>query len=116
MIPNTEDEDKDFCLKNLRDFLEISRLINLNFDKDVIVAKSISFIYERLKKRVRVYLLDDRGDLVLKHWSGDYRRELRKGIVVLKSSIVWESFEKGEAINITDEGELVEFIHTLKTG
>lgn len=92
----------------------MSRLINLNFDVDVIVAKSISFISDRLKKRVRIYLLDDREDLVIKQWSGDYKRELQKGIIILKSSIVWDTFEKGEPINITDEIEIKAFDHTLK--
>lgn len=103
-----------FCLKKHKDFLEISRLINLNFDVDVLVAKGISFISDRLKKRVRIYLLDDRGDLVIEHWSGDYRRELHKGIVVLKTSIVWRVFEKGEPINVTKETEIEEFDHTLR--
>lgn len=112
MISDTEEHR--FCLRKHRDFFEISRLINLNFDVDVIVAKSISFIADQLGKRVRIYLLDDRGDLVLKQWSGDYQRELRQGIVVRKSSIVWDTLEKGEAINVTDEKEVAEFIHTLK--
>ena len=106
--------ENKYCLKTLRDFFEISRLINLNFDIEVIVTKSISFIADQLKKRVRIYLLDDRGDLVIKQWAGDYKRELSKGIVVLKSSIVWKTFEKGEAINITREEEASEYIHTLK--
>ncbi len=104
----------NFCLKKHRDFLEISRLINLNFDVDVLVAKSISFISDRLKKRVRIYLVDDRGDLVIEQWAGDYKRELHKGIVVLRTSIVWKVFEKGEPINITKEAEIEEFNHTLK--
>lgn len=112
MISQTE--EYELCLKKLSDFFDISRLINLNFDVDVIVAKSISFISDRLKKRVRVYLLDDRGDLVIELWAGDYKRELRKGIVVLRRSIVWKTFEEGKAINITDESEIVEFDHTLK--
>ncbi len=112
-MASNKTEDK-FRLKENRDFLEITRLINLNFDVDVLVAKSISFISDRLKKRVRIYLIDDRGDLVIAQWSGDYRRELHKGIVVLRSSIVWRVFEKGEPINITKEAEIEEFNHTLK--
>lgn len=98
-----------------RDFFEISRLINLNFDVDVIVAKSISFISDRLRKRVRIYLLDDRKDLTIKQWAGDYEQELRKGIVVVRTSIVWEVFQKGEAINITDESQVAHFDQTLKS-
>ncbi|MFH1674592.1 MAG: ATP-binding protein [Pseudomonadota bacterium] len=112
MASNTKEQA--FCLKKHKDFLEISRLINLNFDVNVLVAKSISFISDRLKKRVRIYLVDDRGDLVIEQWSGDYRRELHKGIVVLKSSIVWRVFEKGEPVNITREAEIEEFDHTLR--
>jgi signal transduction histidine kinase len=112
MASNTKEEK--FCLKKHRDVFEISRLINLNFDVDVLVAKSISFIADGLKKRVRIYLVDDRGDLVIEQWSGDYRRELHKGIVVLKSSIVWRVFEKGEPVNITKEAEIEEFDHTLR--
>jgi signal transduction histidine kinase len=112
MIP--EARVRTLCVKKLRDFFEISRLINLNFDVDVVVAKSISFISDRLNKRARLYLLDDRGDLVIKHWSGDYRRELHKGIVVVRKSVVWDTFEKGIPVNITDEAKLAEFDHTLK--
>lgn len=112
MISYTEKDES--ALRKHRDFFEISRLINLNFDVDVIVAKSISFISDRLRKRVRIYLLDDRGDLTIKQWAGDYRQELHKGIIVVKTSIVWEAFEKGEAINITDEAQIAEFDHTLK--
>jgi signal transduction histidine kinase len=113
MIP--EGRERALCIKKLRDFFEISRLINLNFDVDVVVAKSISFVADRLKKRVRLYLLDDRGDLVIKHWAGDHSGELHKGIVVVKKSIVWDAFEKGIPVNITDEAEASEFDHTLKT-
>ena len=111
----TSDTDKhNSSLRKHREFFEISKLINLNFDVDVIVAKSISFISDRLRKRVRIYLLDDRGDLTIKQWAGDYKQELHKGIVVVRTSVVWETFEKDEAINITDKAQVAEFDHTLK--
>lgn len=108
-----KEKDKS-CSTEPRDCFEISRLINLNFDVDVIVAKSISFISDRLRKRVRIYLLDDRRDLVIRQWAGDYKNELHKGIVILRTSVVWKAFKRGKAINITDEAEAEEFDHTLK--
>jgi signal transduction histidine kinase len=65
-------------------------------------------------KQVRVYLLDDRGDLVISQWSGNYKHDLKKGLTVKKKSIVWDTFTKGRSLNLTSDKKLKDFKHSLK--
>lgn len=108
------EEKYKYSERKHRDFLEISKLISHNFDTEVIVAKSLSFIAERLMKRVRIYLLDELGDLLLRQWSGQYKYDLKKGVTVNKKSIVWDTFVKGRSLNLTSEKKFHGFKHSLK--
>jgi K+-sensing histidine kinase KdpD len=108
------EEKYNYSERKRRDCLEISKLISHNFDTEVIVAKSISFIAERLMKRVRIYLLDERGDLVIKQWSGNYKHYFKKGMIVNKKSIVWDTFVNGSALNLTSEKKADGFKRSLK--
>lgn len=108
------EEKYEYSERTHRDFLEISKLISHNFDKEIIIAKSLSFIAERLMKRVRIYLLDDRRDLVIRQWSGNYKHDLREGVTVKKTSIVWDTFVKGRSLNLTSEKKFNDFKHSLK--
>ena len=108
------EEKYNYSERKRRDSLEISKLISHNFDTEVIVAKSISFIAERLMKRVRIYLLDERGDLVIKQWSGNYKHNFKKGMIVNKKSIVWDTFVNGNALNLTSEKKAHGFKRSLK--
>jgi K+-sensing histidine kinase KdpD len=108
------EEKYKYSERKHKDFIEISKLISYNFDTEVIVAKSLSFIAERLKKRVRIYLLDERGDLVIKQWSGNYRYDLKKGVTVNKKSIVWDTFVKGISLNLTRKEMFSGFKHSFK--
>lgn len=96
------------------DFLKISKLISHNFDTEVIVAKSLSFIAERLMKRVRIYLLDERGNLVINQWSGNYKHDYKKRMIVNRKSIVWDTFVKGSSLNLTSEKKSPGFKHSFK--
>jgi signal transduction histidine kinase len=107
------EEKYEYSKRKHKDFLEISKLISHNFDVEVIIAKSLSFIAERLIKRVRIYLLDDRGNLVISQWSGDHEHDLKKGVTVKKKSIVWNTFVKGRALNLTSEKKANDFKHSL---
>ena len=108
------EEKYKYSERKHKDFIEISKLISYNFDTEVIVAKSLSFIAERLKKRVRIYLLDEWGDLVIKQWSGNYRHDLKKGVSVNKKSIVWYTFVKGISLNLTRKEMVSGFKHSFK--
>ena len=107
------EEKYEYSERKHRDFLEISKLISHNFDIEIIIGKSLSFISERLMKRVRIYLLDKRGDLVISQWSGNHKHDLRKGVTVKKKSIVWDTFARGRSLNLTSEKKFNDFKHSL---
>jgi hypothetical protein len=98
--------------KRCDDLIDIARLVSLSFDKDVIIKKTLKHVHERLGKRARYAILED-GDLMIRHWVGEYKDTVLASQKVAKRSILWDVFTEGKALNLTDPSQTNGYEHTL---
>lgn len=99
--------------KRCEDLIDIARLLGRSFDKEVIIRKALEHINARLSKRARYAVLED-GKLAINSWIGDYENDFQTSKEIVKRSIVWEVFEEGKALNLTDPSQTNGYEHTLK--
>ncbi|MBN1253851.1 MAG: GAF domain-containing protein [Deltaproteobacteria bacterium] len=98
--------------KRCGDLIDVARLVSLSFDKDVIIKKALEHVHERLGKRARYAVLKD-GDLMIRHWVGEYKGNVVASQKVAKKSILWDVFTEGKALNLTDPSQINGYEHTL---
>lgn len=98
--------------KRCDDLIDITRLLTLSLDKDTIIKKTLEHIHERLGKRARYAILED-GNLVIRHWVGEYEEEVLASKKIAKRSILWDVFTEGRALNLTDPSQTNGYEHTL---
>jgi signal transduction histidine kinase len=110
MVP--EDARLEALEKRCDDLIDIARLVSLSFDKDVIIKKALKHVHERLGKRARYVVLED-GDLIIRHWVGEYKDDALASKKVAKKSILWDVFKEGKALNLTDPSQTNGYEHTL---
>ncbi|MBW2040041.1 MAG: GAF domain-containing protein [Deltaproteobacteria bacterium] len=99
--------------KHYEDLIDVARLLSRSLDKDIIIRRALEHVNERLGKRARYAVLED-GRLMIKYWIGDYKEDLHTSKKIVKRSIVWEVFEEGRALNLTDPSQTNGYEHTLK--
>lgn len=99
--------------KHYEDLIDIARLLTRSLDKDIIIRRALEHVNGRLRKRARYGVLED-GRLVIKDWIGDYDEDFHGSKEIVKRSIVWEAFEAGRALNLTDPSQTEGYEHTLK--
>lgn len=98
--------------KRCDDLIDIARLLSLSFDKDVIIKKALEHVHERLGKRARYAILQD-GNLVMRHWVGEYNENVLASKKIAKRSILWDVFTTGTSLNLTDPSQTNGYEHTL---
>jgi GAF domain-containing protein len=98
--------------KHCGDLVDIARLVSLSLDKDVIIKQALEHVHERLRKRARYAILED-GNLVIRHWVGEYAKNFLAPKKVAKRSILWDVFTAGKALNLTDPSQTKGYEHTL---
>ena len=99
--------------KRCGDLIDIARLLGRSLDKDLIIRRALEYINERLGKRARYGVLED-GKLIIKYWIGDYAEDFQTSTEIVKRSIVWNVFEHGRGLNLTDPSQTNGYEHTLK--
>lgn len=98
--------------KRCDDLIDIARLLSLSFDKDVIIKKALEHVHERLGKRARYAVLQD-GNLMMRHWVGEYKENVLASKKIARRSILWDVFTAGKALNLTDPSQTNGYEHTL---
>jgi signal transduction histidine kinase len=99
--------------KRCGDLIDIARLLGRSLDKDLIIRRALEYINERLGKRARYGVLEN-GKLIIKYWIGDYVEDFQTSMEIVKRSIVWNVFEQGKALNLTEPSQTNGYEHTLK--
>jgi len=96
-----------------RDITEITHLLNLSFDKDVIIRRVLEHIHRRLGKRARYCVYKD-SKLVIRYCVGDYREDVEPGKEIIRDSVVWRAFKEGKAMNFIHPSQSSGYQHTLR--
>ena len=96
-----------------RELTEIAHLLSQSFDKDMIIRRVLTHINRRLGKRARYCVYKD-SNLVIQNCVGEYREDVRPGKKIVRDSVVWKAFEKGEALNFIHPSQCNGYQHTLQ--
>ena len=96
-----------------QDITEITHLLSLSFDKDVIIRSVLEHIHRRLGKRAR-YCVYEGMKLVIKYCIGDYREDINPGKEIVRDSVVWRTFKEGKALNFIHPSQSNGYQHTLR--
>ncbi|MFW6115122.1 MAG: hypothetical protein ACOC6E_02365 [Thermodesulfobacteriota bacterium] len=96
-----------------RDVTEIAHLLSQSLDKDFIIQRVLVHINRRLGKRARYCVYKD-SKLVIQSCVGEYSEYVEPGREIVRESVVWNVFKRGEPVNFVHPSQSNGHQHTLK--